>query len=144
MSENRYNLLQKIMDQGLVKRIARAWLQEKERYLTACGDYPRPEDYILRFDAAMDELISYSQTAPGFPQLGLAVAFSSTERRSDHSYRRVLKKYTRSIVFADLHIHLLLVREDQSLEVIMPGEVNAFLKNLNPYIQAKLKKDKHV
>jgi len=45
-----------------------------------------------------------------------------------------LKKYSNSIVFTDLNIHLLLVRDDCSVEHLTPEAVNPFLRNLNRYL----------
>ena len=126
------------MDKGTVQAAAQPWAQEPNRFVTSLGDHSAPEAYIRAFDGAMDVLVAYAGSVEFIPQLGLALAFSSTERREDTSYRRVMKKYTRSVVFEDLQIHLLLVRDDGSVEVIPPGKVNAFLGDLNRYIQRKL------
>ena len=121
-----------------VQAAAQAWAEQPGRFVTGLGDHPEPDAYIRAFDGAMDVLVAYAGSVEEMPQLGLALAFSSAERGEDTSYRQVMKKYTRSVVFEDLQIHLLLARDDGSVEDIPPGEVNLFLIDLNRYIHRKL------
>ncbi|MDH5506413.1 MAG: hypothetical protein OEZ02_04265 [Anaerolineae bacterium] len=100
------------------------------------GDQTAPMDYLRAFEAGMSQLVAASQVE-GAPTgaLALAVAFGSTQRGESLSYRRALKKYTSSTVFADLNIHLLLVGDDQTVQPIPPDEVNAFLRGLDGYVR---------
>ena len=55
-------------------------------------------------------------------------------RKDRLSYRSALKKFSNSIVFSDLGINLMLVKDDHSVELLEPDEVNGFLMDLNRYI----------
>lgn len=129
------------MDTPAVLAAVASWAGKPNRFVAARGDQPQPPDYIRAFDAAMDELIAHAGASAQPPVLGLALAFSSTERGAEASFRRVLKKYTRSVVFADLGVHLLLVRDDGFVWEIPPAQVNAFLANLNQFIAVRKSDD---
>jgi hypothetical protein len=128
------------VDTDAVLQAVGGWAARPNRFVAGRGDQPQPPDYIRAFDAAMDELIAHAGAAAEPPVLGLALAFGSTERGEEASFRRVLKKYTRSVVFTDQNIHLLLVKDDGFVWEIPPEQVNAFLANLNQYI-AQRKED---
>lgn len=117
-----------------VRTAVEKWAGSEDWYLIACEDQPEPDEYIWAFEDAMGTLVSYSGSDTAKPNLALALPFGSTLRGEDNSYRRVLKKYTRSTVFIDLNISLMLVQDDGSVMDISAEKVNAFLEDLNPYI----------
>lgn len=123
------------MDTEAVQAAVASWAARPNHFVAARGDQPQPPDYIRAFDAAMDELIEHAGGSAAPPVLGLALAFGSTERGLEASYRRPLKKYTRSVVFTDLNITLLLVKDDGFVWEIPPEQVGAFLGNLNQFVQ---------
>lgn len=115
----------------------RTWGSDAEWFVVLRGDLKNSFDYIRKFDDAIDAVITRDRAATNLPvKLGVAVAFSSTLRGDKFSYRKALKKYTSSIVLTDLNIHLLLVRDDLSLELIPPEEINQFLRELNSLVAA--------
>jgi hypothetical protein len=71
---------------------------------------------------------------PADLQLGMAIAFASTAHGQSPSYRRALKKYSNSIVFEDLGLHLFLVSSAMAVDVLKPTEVNAFMRDLDKWI----------
>jgi len=46
------------------------------------------------------------------------------------SYRLILKKYSKSIIFEMLNIHLILIRDDESVEIISPKNIIKFLTSI--------------
>jgi hypothetical protein len=102
--------------------------------VSALGDRPDEKQYLYAFDEAIDRLIGANAELGYDVLMGVALPFSSTEDGQDLSYRRALKKYSNSIIFIDLNISLLLVRDDASLEVIAPDAANPFLRDLNRLI----------
>ena len=115
----------------------RTWGSDAEWFVVLRGDLKDSFDYVRKFDDAIDAVITRNRAANNLPvKLGVAVAFSSTLRGDKFSYRKALKKYTSSIVLMDLKIHLLLVRDDLSLELILPEEINRFLRELNTLVAA--------
>jgi len=110
---------------------------DAEWFVVMRGDVKESFAYIHKFDQAIDALITRNRAVTNLlMKLGIAVAFSSTLRGDMLSYRKVLNKYTNSIIFTDLEIHLLLVRDDLSVELISPDKVNRFLRNLNTLVAA--------
>ncbi len=118
-----------------VRSAVKVWVQRPDWYVVALGDCPTADDYIRAFAKAMDALVAHSQISETTQDMGLAVAFGTTEGQAVHSYRSVLKKYSRSPVFEDLRIHLLLVRADDSVLHLPPEQINTFLIDLNRYIK---------
>ncbi|MBN2502698.1 MAG: hypothetical protein JXB38_18105 [Anaerolineales bacterium] len=102
--------------------------------VTAIGDNLDEWQYLYDFDGAIDRLIGTNTQLEQDVFMAVALPFSSTENGLDLSYRRALKKYSNSIIFLDLNISLLLVREDASLQVLTPEAVNPFLRDLNRLI----------
>lgn len=125
------------MDTTAVLEAVAAWAARPNHFVAGRGDQPQPPDYIRAFDSAMDELIEHAGGSAQPPALGLALAFSSTERGEEASYRRPLKKYTRSVVFTDLNITLLLVKDDGFVWEIPPAQAGAFLANLNQFVRRR-------
>lgn len=110
------------------------WIENEDWHVVGCEDQPEADAYIVAFEAAMGDLVAYSRGEQPKSNLTLALPFSSTTRGEKTSYRKVMKKYTRSTVFIDLNIHLLLVRDDASVLYISAEKVNQFLEDLNPYV----------
>jgi len=101
--------------------------------LALCPDNADAAGYLLAFERGMEVLIEAAAGVASH-QLGLALAFESTESRQPISYRRALKKYSNSIVFEDLGIHLLLARSERRVMMLPPEEVTAFLQGLDRWI----------
>ena len=110
-------------------------VQAEECWLvTAVGDNLDETQYLYDFDGAIDRLIGTNAQLEHDVFMGVALPFSSTEKGLDLSYRRALKKYSNSIIFLDLNISLLLVRDDARMQAIAPEGVNSFLRDLNRLI----------
>ena len=101
-----------------------------------CPDKDTTMAYFGTFEAAMQNLVD-ARRAKSDLNLGLAVAFASTASGERHSYRKPLRKYSNSIVFEDLALHLVLVSTKDEINVLKPKEVNAFLRDLNRWIAAR-------
>jgi len=113
----------------------RTWGSDAEWFVVLRGDLKNSFDYIRKFDDAIDAVITRDRAATNLPvKLGVAVAFSSTLRGDVLSYRKALKKYTNSILFTDLDIHMFFVHDDLSIKLLEPDEVNEFIRELNRYI----------
>lgn len=103
-----------------------------------CPDKDTAMAYFGTFEAAMQNLVDARRSKSDL-NLGLAVAFASTANGETHSYRKPLRKYSNSSVFEDLTLHLLLVSSTEEINMLKPGEVNAFLRDLNKWIAARKK-----
>ncbi|MGH2581713.1 MAG: hypothetical protein ACRDFQ_02300 [Anaerolineales bacterium] len=101
-----------------------------------CPDKDTTMAYFGTFEAAIQNLVD-ARRANSDLNLGLAVAFASTTNGERHSYRKPLRKYSNSIVFEDLALHLLLVTSKEEINVLVPKEVNSFLRDLNRWIAAR-------
>lgn len=100
------------------------------------ADQAEPEAYLHAFEAALQRLLTAAGTGAG-EQLGLALAFGSTAAGEPRSYRRALKKYSRSVIFEDLSIHLWLFLTPGELIELAPAAVGPFLQDLNRWIAAR-------
>ncbi|MEK6256662.1 MAG: hypothetical protein N2C13_05010 [Chloroflexota bacterium] len=113
----------------------RTWGGNEEWFVVLRGDVNEAMQYQRCFDDAIDGLITKNRLVSKRPlKLGVALAFSSSLRKDRLSYRSALKKFSNSIVFSDLGINLMLVKDDHSVELLEPDEVNGFLMDLNRYI----------
>jgi len=104
------------------------------------ADHVFGDVYLRSFEEAMQALISdrqHDKRAPREKKLALALAFDSTLEGLALSYRRSLNKYSNSIIFVDLDIHLLTVQDGNSIQHYTPELVNEFLRNLNSLIATK-------
>jgi hypothetical protein len=99
-----------------------------------CPDKQDGDGYLGAFEAAMQRVVDARQNGQADLQLGMAVAFASTAHGQSPSYRRALKKYSNSIVFEDLGLHLFLVTGEKAVDVLRPSEVNAFMRDLDRWI----------
>lgn len=131
--EKDFELLEKEINQQIDLRFGN---EEAQWAITLCADQTSEMGYLKAFEGGMQALISRKQKQSD-AELALALSFESTLRGQMHSYRRALNKYSNSIVFEDLDIHLLLVRESGELEHFPPYQVNAFLRKLNARIAAQ-------
>ncbi|MEX1248420.1 MAG: hypothetical protein WEA61_08050 [Anaerolineales bacterium] len=98
-----------------------------------CSDREEGMAYLGSFEAAMQRLLDARRAQPDL-KLGLGIAFASTAAGQHPSYRRTLKKYSNSIVFEDLGISLFLIKSEDDILVLAPGEVNSFLRDLDIWI----------
>ena len=100
------------------------------------GDYDRSTaQYNVNFDTGMGQLLKSITRLDSRTKYAIGIPISRTEQGEKLSYRLILPKYSRSLVFEALNIHLLLVRDDRSVEIIAPDEVRSFLSSINPQIQ---------
>jgi hypothetical protein len=102
--------------------------------LALCSDREEGMAYLGAFEAAMQKMVDAYQAGDGELKLGLGVAFGSAVRGQHPSYRRALKKYSNSIVFEDLGLHLFLVQNENEVMELEPAGVNLFLRNLDRWI----------
>lgn len=129
------------MNTEQVRQAAQNWSEAgQSRYLVAIGAETDFAGHIRAFEAGMGLLVQAAQELMSDAKLALALPFSPVEKRDTHSYRRALKKYSSSPVFIDLNIFLILVREGHPIEIVMPDQINPFLKNLNKFIVREKKK----
>ena len=105
--------------------------------LALCPDKTEDLAYLGAFEAAMQKIVDAKQRGEKKLRLGLGIAFASTAQGKSLSYRRALKKYSNSIVFEDLGLHLFFVTGDQAVDVLDPQEINPFLRDLDKWIAAR-------
>ena len=102
------------------------------------GDYDRnTAQYNVNFDTGMGQILKSITTLNSETKYAICIPFSRTEQGAKFSYRLILKKYSKSLVFEVLNIYIILVRDDESVEVIHPKDVRAFLRNVEPKIRAR-------
>jgi len=95
------------------------------------GDYDRNSaQYLVNFDTGIGQLLKSVTSLDARISYGIGLPISRTERRERLSYRLVLPKYARSLAFEALNIHLLLVRDDGSVQVIPPNQVRSYLGSI--------------
>lgn len=126
------------MDEAQLRRLVEpiAAAGQPEVVLALCPDQPDELSYLTTFEAAMQRLLDARRAQPDVA-LGLGVAFASAAQGQPLSYRRALKKYSRSIVFEDIGIHLFLALKGGEVIALSPSEVNPFLGELNRWIAAR-------
>lgn len=126
------------MDEAQLRRLVEpiAAAGQPEVVLALCPDQPDELSYLTTFEAAMQRLLDARRAQPD-AALGLGVAFASAAQGRPLSYRRALKKYSRSIVFEDVGIHLFLALKEGEVIALSPSEVNPFLVELNRWIAAR-------
>jgi hypothetical protein len=102
------------------------------------GDYDKnTAQYNVNFDTGMGQIIKSITKLDNETRYAICIPFSRTERGETLSYRLILKKYSRSLVFELLNIHIILVRDDESIEVIHPKDVRSFLSTIDPKIKMR-------
>lgn len=114
-------------------------LNELEEWLIEVkGDYEKgTAQYSVNFDTGIGQLLKSITKLNRKLKYAICIPFSKTERGERLSYRLILKKYSKSIAFELLNIHLILVRDDESVEVINPNNVRSFFVNINTEIRYK-------
>jgi len=123
-SENRVDLIAKKGDEE--------WIIEVK------GDYDSgTEQYNVNFDTGMGQILKSILRQNEKTKYAICIPFSRTERGEKLSYRLILKKYSKSIVFKLLNISIILVRDDESVELIHPKNVSSFLNAIDPIIRAR-------
>lgn len=120
--------------QAIIEPALRAW--SPDGLLALCPDQPDELAYLAAFEAAVQRLLDARRAQPE-QRLGLGVAFGSTADGEPRSYRRALKKYSRSIIFEDLDLHLFLAIKEGDVIALSPAQVNPFLVDLNRWIAAR-------
>lgn len=96
------------------------------------GDYDKNlSQYTTNFDTGIGQLIKSITTVKHGVNFALCIPISRTDQLMKLSYRTILPKYAKSIAFEQLNIHLLLVRNDNTVEVIQPNEVRKYLSKWN-------------
>jgi len=107
--------------------------------LALCPEREEGMAYLGSFEAAMQKMMDAHLTGDAKLHLGIGVDFGSTAAGKHPSYRRALKKYSNSIVFEDLGLHLFLVQTGGEVMNLEPSEVNLFLRDLNRWIAVQKK-----
>jgi hypothetical protein len=105
--------------------------------LVLCGERGKGMAYLGAFEVAMQKMVDAHQVQDGNLRLGIGVDFGSTAAGKHPSYRRALKKYSNSIVFEDLSLHLFLVQANGEVIELHPSGVNSVLRDLDRWIAAK-------
>lgn len=83
------------------------------------------------------QLLTNIATWENKTKYAIGIPFSRTERGEKLSYRLILNKYSKSVIFEVLNIHIILVRDDESVEVIPPKDVISFLSTVDPRIKIR-------
>ena len=100
------------------------------------GDYDRnTAQYNVNFDTGMGQILKSINTLNEETKYAICIPFSRTERGEKLSYRLILKKYSKSIIFEKLNIHIILVKDDETVDVINPKDVRAFLSTIDTKIR---------
>ena len=95
------------------------------------GHSSTPNDHLINFEAAMQYLVEKRETIFFDYKLGIAINFNQLIEKQNNSYRKVLKKYSRSVIFADLTIQLFIYLDGKILKQIDSIEINEFLIHLD-------------
>jgi len=110
----------------------------EEWFVEVKGDYDNNvAQYSVNFDTGMGQLLKGMARLDDQTKYAIGIPISRTERGERLSYRLVLPKYSRSLVFEALSIHFLLVRDDESVEAIAPDKARAFLNTVDPRIRMR-------
>jgi len=113
--------------------------KENEKWIIEVkGDYDRnTAQYNVNFDTGMGQLLKSITIIDDKTKYAICIPFSRTERGEKLSYRLILKKYSKSIIFEMLNIYLILIRDDESVEIISPENIINFLTSINPKIKRR-------
>ena len=95
------------------------------------GHSGTPNGHLRNFEAAMQYLVEKRESNFIDHKLGMAINFIPMIEKQNNSYRKVLKKYSRSVVFTDLAIQLFIYLDGKIVQQIEPTEINAFLIHLD-------------
>lgn len=112
--------------------------KDEQWIIEAKGDYDRnTAQYNVNFDTGMGQLLKSISTLNNKTKYAICIPFSRTERGERFSYRLILRKYSKSIIFEVLNIYIILVGDDESVEVIPPKDVISFLSTIDPKIKIR-------
>ena len=112
--------------------------EDKEWIIEVKGDYDRSTgQYSVNFDTGMGQILKSITKLNDETKYAVCIPFSRTEHGEKLSYRLILKKYSKSIVYELLNIYLILVRDDESVEIINPKDVSSFLHAIDPKIRLR-------
>lgn len=92
-------------------------------------DVKNPKTYTNSFEVAIAQLLKSMVKIGKRFHYAIAIPFSRTERHERFSYELILCKYTKSKFFKILNVHLILVRDDETVKIIPPKDVNSFLES---------------
>lgn len=105
--------------------------ENEEWIIEIKGDYDKQvSQYQENFERGIGQLLKSITRLDDKTKYAIGIPFSRTERLEKFSYRLILPKYSKSLVFEKLNIHLILIRDDKSVEIIKPDELRNFLGNL--------------
>ena len=109
---------------------------KEEWYIEVKGDYEkRVEQYGTNFDTGMGQLLKSIVCIGDRIKYAIGIPISTTERGERLSYRLILPKYSKSVIFEILNLHMLLVRDDGSVEIIKPAGVKNFFESVDSAIR---------
>lgn len=111
--------------------------KEKEKWIIEVkGDYDRNSaQYNVNFDTGMGQILKSINTLNEKTNYAICIPFSRTKLGEKLSYRLILKKYSKSIIFEKLNIHIILVKDDETVDVINPKDIKAFLSSIDTKIR---------
>ena len=105
--------------------------EQEEWLIEIKGDYEKlTSQYNTNFDTGIGQILKSVDHLDAKTKYAICIPYSSTERGEKFSYRLILPKYSKTIMFEKLNIHLILVRNDRSVEIIEPLHVKDFLSKV--------------
>jgi hypothetical protein len=100
------------------------------------GDYDKnTAQYNVNFDTGMGQILKSITKIDNNTKYAICIPFGRTERGERLSYRLILPKYSKSVIFEVLNLHLVLVRDDESVEIVMPKGIRRFLSDIDTRIR---------
>ncbi len=112
--------------------------EREEWFVEVKGDYDaNVAQYNVNFDTGMGQLLKGITRLDNRTKYAIGIPISRTERGERLSYRLVLPKYSRSLVFEALNIHFLLVHDDRLVEEIAPDKARYFLSSVDSRIRVR-------
>jgi len=125
VSENTYSGTESRID-VMAKKDMEQWIIEVK------GDYDKSTaQYNVNFDTGMGQILKSIIRIDNNTKYAICIPFSRTEHGERLSYRRILPKYQKSAIFEMLNLHLILVRDDESVEIVTPKEIKQFLSEID-------------
>ena len=112
--------------------------EQSSWYVEVNGDYDTdPAQYNTNFDTGIGLLVKGMTRLDNRTEYAIAILVDRTGRGENLSYRLALPKYSRTLAFGVLNIHLMLMHSDESVDVVEPAGVRAYLASVNPSIRAR-------
>jgi len=131
-----YTVEREFLGPGGNKIDMRARKNQEQWIVEAKGDYDKnTAQYNVNFDTGIGQLIKSISTVNENVNYAICIPFTKTEQREKLSYRLILPKYSKSVVFEKLNISLIFVRDDKSVEIIKSKDVKSFLSTINPEVK---------